>query len=67
MNTKKIIKELGLQGLTKKQKAIVAYFSVSLCLTGCMVEPPIEVLSLLVLNLANAARLVKKVSIPETE
>jgi hypothetical protein len=68
MDTKKIIKELGLQGLTKKQKAIVAYFLVSFLLTGTITDDaPIWVLILLVLNLANAVRLVKKVPLPETD
>jgi hypothetical protein len=67
MDTKKIIKELGLQGLTKKQKAIVAYFLVSFFLVCTGAEAPIWILILLILNLANAVRLVKKVPLPETD
>ena len=62
---KEIIKEMGLQGLTKKHKIFVAYFVVSLCLIGSIAEAPAWVLFLLVLNFANAARLLKKVPLPE--
>ena len=33
-----IIKEMGLQGLTKKHKVFVAYFIVSFCLIGSVAE-----------------------------
>jgi hypothetical protein len=64
---KELLKELGLSGLTLKQKAIAAYFVISICLIGSVAEAPIWVLILLLLNFANAARLIKKVPFPETE
>lgn len=62
---KKLIKELSLSGLTLKQKAIVWYFTFSLCLLVSTVEAPIWFLLLEVANFANAGRLIKKVPIPE--
>lgn len=50
-------KELTMPGLTWKQKAIVWYFAV--------VDAPIWGLTILVVNFANAARLIKKVPIPD--
>jgi hypothetical protein len=64
---KRLLKELGLQGLNCKQKAIVAYFVISLCTLCVSDETPICVLILLVLNFANSARLIKKVPLPELE
>ncbi len=64
---KEIINELRMSGLTLKQKAIVWYFALSfctLCITG---ESPIWVIALIVLNFANAARLIRKVPLPDTE
>jgi hypothetical protein len=63
---KSIIKEMGLQGLTKKQKVIVAYFFVSFFLIGSVAEAPAWALILLVLNFGNSVRLIKKVPLPET-
>jgi hypothetical protein len=64
---KDIIKELGLSRLNNKQKAIVVYFVISFCLIGSIAESPIWFLILLVLNFANAARLVRKVPLPDIE
>jgi hypothetical protein len=57
---------MGLQGLTKKQKVIVAYFLVSFSLIGSVEEAPTWALILLVLNFVNSVRLIKKVPLPET-
>lgn len=62
---KQLIKELSLSGLTLKQKAIVWYFTFSLCFLVSTVEAPIWFLLLEVANFANAARLVRKVPMPE--
>jgi len=62
---KTLLKELGLTGLTLKHKAFVLYFAISLCLIGSVVDAPIWALMAMVLNFANAARLVKKVPLPE--
>lgn len=62
---KQLIKELSLSGLTLKQKAIVWYFIISLCLLVSTVEAPLWFLFFEVTNFANAARLVKKVPIPD--
>lgn len=64
---KQLIKELSLSGLTLKQKAIVWYFIFSLCLLVSTVEAPIWFLLLEVANFANAARLVKKVPLPDEQ
>lgn len=56
-------KELTMPGLTWKQKAIVWYFAVSFCLLASVVDAPIWGLTILVVNFANAARLIKKVPI----
>ncbi len=64
---KEIINELRLQGLTLKQKAIVWYFAISLCLLGSIAEAPYWFLVVLVVNFANAARLVRKVPLPESD
>ncbi|GHV71234.1 hypothetical protein FACS189420_5570 [Bacteroidia bacterium] len=56
-----------LKGLTWKQKAIVLYFALSLCLLCIGDDSPIWAILLVVLNFANAARLLKKVPLPEIE
>jgi hypothetical protein len=66
---KEIVKEImsPFKGLTVKQKAIVIYFLFSffsLCVSD---EASILIVALVVLNFANAARLVKKVPLPETD
>ena len=60
---KQLIKELSLSGLTLKQKAIVWYFAISFCLLASTAEAPF--LFLEVANFANAARLIKRVPLPE--
>jgi hypothetical protein len=69
MVMKEIIKEIMLpfKGLTKKQKAIVAYFILSLCSLCVSDNTPILIVFLIVLNFANAARLVRKVPLPEID
>lgn len=64
---KELIKELSLTGLTLKQKAIVWYFAISLCLLCSTEEAPIWFLFLEVANFANAARLIKRVPLPEEQ
>jgi hypothetical protein len=70
---KEIIKEmiqeimLPFRGLTRKQKAIVVYFVFSFCSLCVSNETPILIAILIVLNFANAARLVKKVPIHEID
>ena len=62
---KRLIKELSLSGLTLKQKAIVWYFAISFCLLASTAEAPFWFLFLEVANFANAARLIKRVPLPE--
>ena len=57
---KRLIKELSLSGLTLKQKAIVSF-----CLLASTAEAPFWFLFLEVANFANAARLIKRVPLPE--
>ncbi|MCL1933570.1 MAG: hypothetical protein FWF53_07155 [Candidatus Azobacteroides sp.] len=66
---KEIIKETGLRSLTGKQKAICAYFIVSFCILGSLVteETTMRISILIVLNFANAVRLLKKVPVPKCE
>jgi hypothetical protein len=67
MKLKELFKDLGLSGLTLKQKIIVGYFIISLCLVGSVVEAPAWALVILVLNFGNATRLLKTVPFPELE
>lgn len=62
---KQLIKELSLSGLTLKQKAIVWYFIISLCLLCSTEDAPIWFLFLEVANFANSARLINQVPLPE--
>lgn len=62
---KELFKEITLPGLTTKHKVYVWYFVVSFCLLGSVAEAPLWFLLALVLNFANAARLIKKVPLPE--
>lgn len=64
---KQLIKELSLSGLTIKQKAIVWYFTISFCLLASTAEAPLWFLFLEVANFANAARLIKRVPLPENQ
>jgi hypothetical protein len=56
-----------INSLTLKQKAIVAYFLFSFCSLCISDDTPILIVILIVLNFANAARLVRKVPLPEIE
>lgn len=64
---KEIINELKMSGLTLKQKAIVWYFTISFCTLCVTAESSLWAITLIVLNFANAARLIKKVPLPDTE
>jgi hypothetical protein len=62
---KKVLKQLGLNGLTGKQKAIVVYFAISFCLIGSIAVAPVWALIVLLLNFANAVRLLKQVPLQD--
>lgn len=64
---KELINELMMLGLTLKQKMIVWYFTVSFCSLCITDDSPIWIIALVVLNFANAARLIKKVPLPDIE
>ncbi|MDR1881779.1 MAG: hypothetical protein LBR26_03235 [Prevotella sp.] len=64
---KELIKEFKLPGLTWKQKAIACYFLLSLCMLCITDDSPLWAIILVVLNFANAARLVKKVPLPDSD
>jgi hypothetical protein len=64
---KEILKELAMPSLTWKQRLIVWYFALSFCSLFVSDETPLWIIILIVLNFANAARLVKKVPLPEIE
>ncbi|MDR1584976.1 MAG: hypothetical protein LBS07_02215 [Prevotellaceae bacterium] len=66
---KEILLELlkPFKGLNLKQKAIVVYFIFSFCLLCVGDETPVWIVALVVLNFANAARLIRKVPLPEIE
>lgn len=58
-------KELAMPGLTWKQKAIVWYFVISFCSLCITDDSPLWAIAIVVLNFANAARLIKKIPIPD--
>lgn len=62
---KEILKEM--HGLTWKQRLSVIYFSLSFCLLFISDETPLWIVLLIILNFANAARIIKKVPLPEIE
>lgn len=62
---KEIVRELKMKGLTPKQRLIVWYFALSLCSLCVSDETPLLIVVLLILNFANAARLVRKVPMPK--
>ncbi|MDR1652885.1 MAG: hypothetical protein LBS01_04435 [Prevotellaceae bacterium] len=64
---KKVLKLLGLAGFTGKQKAIVIYFAISFCLIGSVADAPVWALVALLLNFANAARLLRKIPMPDNK
>ena len=62
---KRLIKELSLSGLTLKTEGDIWYFAISFCLLASTAEAPFWFLFLEVANFANAARLIKRVPLPE--
>lgn len=64
---KDFINELRMPGLTWKQRAIVWYFVISLCMLCITDDSPLWAIAFVVLNFANAARLVRKVPLPEID
>ena len=64
---RELMKEFAMPGLTWKQKAIVWYFVVSLCTLCVTDDSPIWAIVLIVLNFANAARLIKKIPLPDLD
>jgi len=62
---KEFVKELGndlyMPSLTMKERAIVWYFIISFCLIFIGDDSPLWLIAVVVLNFANAARLVKKI------
>jgi hypothetical protein len=64
---KKIFKEILMPWLTWKQRLIVLYFCLSFCTLCIGDDSPIWAIILVVANFANAARLIRKVPLPENE
>ena len=64
---KELINELKLQGLTWKQKAICLYFLISFCSLCITDDSPLWAIAFVILNFANAVRLLRKVPIPKIE
>lgn len=62
---KKILKEIWMPCLTGKQRLIVWYFALSFCSLCIGDDSPLWAIALVVLNFANAVRLIKKVPLPE--
>ena len=62
-----LIKEFKMPWLTAKQKVYVWYFVLSLMSLCVSDDTPLWLLAVIVLNFANAARLVRKVPMPETD
>lgn len=58
---KDLIKEITMPDLTRKQRIIVWYFSVSFSLLCITDDSPIWMIVFVVLNFANAARLLRKI------
>ena len=54
-----------MSGLTWKQKAIVLYFVISFCSLCITDDSPLWAIAFVVLNFANAARLIRKVPISD--
>lgn len=52
---------VSLSDLTLKQKLVVAYFCLSMCMLCIADDSPLWAIILVVLNFCNAARLVKKI------
>jgi len=64
---KEFINEIIMSGLTRKQKAVIWYFIISLCSLCITDDSPLWAIAVVVLNFANAARLIRKVPIPKVE
>jgi hypothetical protein len=64
---KELLKQLAMPNLTWKQRLIVWYFALSFCSLCVSSETPLWILLVIVLNFANAARLVRKVPIPDND
>ena len=64
---KELINELGMQDLSMKQKAIVWYFIISLCSLCITEDSQTWAIILIALNFVNAARLIRKVPLSQTE
>lgn len=60
-------KTLTMPGLTRKQRLIVLYFALSFCSLCITDETPLWIVILIVLNFANAARLIKNVPLQKNE
>lgn len=64
---KNLINEFRMPGLTWKQKLIVWYFIISFCSLCITDDSPLWAIAFVVLNFANAARLIRKVPLPEID
>lgn len=64
---KELIKEIIMPDLTSKQRLIVWYFIVSLFMLCITDDSSIWMILFVVLNFANAARLVRKVPLADLE
>jgi len=62
---KQIFKEIWMPWLTWKQRLIAWYFVLSFCSLCVGDETPLWIIGLVVLNFANAARLIRKVPFPD--
>ena len=62
---KEILKIFTIQGLTGKQKLIALYFIMSFCFMFISDETPLWIVILLLLNFANAVRLLRTVPVPK--
>lgn len=64
---KEILKEIWMPWLTWKHRLIVWYFTLSFCSLCIGDESPLWAIALVVLNFANAARLIRKVPLPDID
>lgn len=62
---KELLDAFVLKGLTKKQKAVVWWFSISLCLLCSTEDAPVWFYLVEMASLAASARLLKKIPIPD--
>ena len=67
LDMRKVFDEFSMPCLTWRQKLIVWYFIASFCLLYIIDEAPLWTIILVVVNFANAVRLVRKVPLPENE